>query len=74
MFTTLSAEFSSLDVDDLNVLADHNFDSYFATMCAHYFANPDFHNNLKSMCRWANGDAAKEVVKLRELLRSLAGT
>ena len=44
-------EFQDVCTEDLDVLAEHNFDSYFAIMSAHYFANPDFHNNLKSMCR-----------------------
>ncbi len=59
MFATLSEEaavacpeIGSLDRRDLDVLAEHNFDCYFATMCSHYFCNPDFHNNLRSMCRY----------------------
>ncbi len=47
----LSAEVG-LSENDVNLLAEHNFGSYFATICAHYFANPDFHNNLKSMCKY----------------------
>ncbi len=68
MFTALSEEvavcpeISNLDQRDLDVLAEHNFDCYFATMCSHYFCNPDFHNNLRSMCRYMM-EERKDVLK-----------